>query len=618
MKVLHEPKSTNIDNLKNWKDQLTVFLQASTSGTFANTNLVNNLYDVLLRYVNYPSIPKTNETQVALASEKDQFSNQDKVTFIQDVDEEILSAELSASAEQAKSFKIGAWFYQPEENEKSQYVKLVWMNVQKTRFALVSLQGIKCGEWKIQEIAQKIMQKNLLQISDDDLMLINLGIEGILNRVLSQLSYQYEEQQSIGLVDSLGFEGKLNEALASAIHKRKQHVLGFIKLHQMELVRREYGYKVSDHLLKEISKLFSIPSNLRYTLAIVSNEQFCLLLEDCSDEQAMPFVLEQIRRIKNSDIFVDGISHCIDVSIGLTIITCESETVPALLNQAEIASIAAMKEDKNTVKIFSPDDVSVAKILLAREWAKKVHTILDEDLLKLRAQKITSLKGASLKPFYEILLGVMANDSEIISPQDFIDACRQHNMIADVDLWVLSHCLQWMAQHKDALQSIEAVAIKVANESLENEHFIQYLQDQANKHSIPLEKICLEIEESVIGTHFTTIAPLIDRLKAIGCKCTIDRFGTGSQTYAYLDTLKVDFLKIDGSLAKGMATQKSDLLMGRSIIVIGRSSGKRIIAEHIENEEMLNKVRELGVDYGQGNFIEPPVLLDSLFMVSNR
>ena len=148
--------------------------------------------------------------------------------------------------------------------------------------------------------------------------------------------------------------------------------------------------------------------------------------------------------------------------------------------------------------------------------------------------------------------------------------------------------------------------------SLVDEEFPEYVTRKFRDSGIPGHKVCFEITETAAIANLDSAIQLINSLKGLGCKFSLDDFGSGLSSFAYLKKLPVDFLKIDGSFVKEIADNPIDLAMVKSIAEIGRVLGKETIAEFVENEAIMEKLREIGVDYAQGYGIGRPESLDVL------
>jgi EAL domain-containing protein (putative c-di-GMP-specific phosphodiesterase class I) len=206
----------------------------------------------------------------------------------------------------------------------------------------------------------------------------------------------------------------------------------------------------------------------------------------------------------------------------------------------------------------------------------------------------------------EIIIRAKDNQGNVLPTQDFILAAEHYNRITILDRWVVTSVLEWMQQHQDEMPSIGGFAINLSGRSLNDADFLDFIYASVTEAGIPTDWICFEITETADINDLSDVAEFIIKIKETGCHFSLDDFGSGLASYAYLKTLPVDYLKIDGTFVKNMHENPNDYAVVKSICDIGHFMGKKIIAEFVENDEILELLRNLGVDYAQGWGIEKP------------
>jgi len=245
--------------------------------------------------------------------------------------------------------------------------------------------------------------------------------------------------------------------------------------------------------------------------------------------------------------------------------------------------------------------------------AVKVARILEGDRLQLTCQRVEPIgENPDTKPHYEILLGIRDKRGDLVSPKAFIRAAERSDQITQVDRWVIRTALQWMAQNKRRLLQFGGFSINLSALSINDDSLTQYVIDQFMETKVPPGKVVFEVTETAAIERLSTAEEFIRVMKDYGCRFSLEDFGTGNSSYEYLRQLAVDFVKIDGMFVKDLETNPSDYAMVKSITEIGHLMGKKAIAEFVENETTLDKLKEIGVDYAQGNVVEKPMLLQQL------
>jgi EAL domain-containing protein (putative c-di-GMP-specific phosphodiesterase class I) len=217
------------------------------------------------------------------------------------------------------------------------------------------------------------------------------------------------------------------------------------------------------------------------------------------------------------------------------------------------------------------------------------------------------------KPFhhYELLIRLSDEKGNPISPDEFISAAEYYSMMPTLDRWVIKNSLKQISAIP-AQKILPVFAINLSGQSLNDPHFLDFVLKEIKNSGVDPQMLCFEITEQVAVEDVTSINALIHRLKALGCKFSLDDFGTGVSSYGYLRSLDVDYLKIDGSFVKNIANDEVAKTMVQSINQVGHTMNLKVIAEYVENEEIIHILREMGVDYGQGYEICRPGPLEAV------
>jgi EAL domain-containing protein (putative c-di-GMP-specific phosphodiesterase class I) len=197
----------------------------------------------------------------------------------------------------------------------------------------------------------------------------------------------------------------------------------------------------------------------------------------------------------------------------------------------------------------------------------------------------------------------------LIPPMAFIPAAERYGLMPQLDRWVIRNAF---AQHKRCHGSgnyASTCAINLSATSISDDNFYEFVAEQLDLQELPPQEICFEITETSAIANLTQAVSLIEKMKALGCRIALDDFGSGMSSFAYLKHLPVDYLKIDGEFVKDLISDSVDQAMVEAINAISHTMRIETIAEFVENEAILEKLRIIGVDYGQGYGIEKPRLM---------
>lgn len=204
----------------------------------------------------------------------------------------------------------------------------------------------------------------------------------------------------------------------------------------------------------------------------------------------------------------------------------------------------------------------------------------------------------------------MEEDGNIILPGNFLPAAEQYNLTTKLDRWVIETAFNFLSRNPRYLKELFLCDINLSGHSLNNNEFLEFIVNRFKQSDVPPDKICFEITETAAIANMSSAIHFIKTLKGLGCKFALDDFGRGLSSFAYLKTLPVDFLKIDGLFVKGISDDPIDLAMVKSINEVGQVMNKKTIAEFVESDGILDKLRIIGVDYAQGYSIGRPIPIE--------
>ena len=424
-------------------------------------------------------------------------------------------------------------------------------------------------------------------------------------RLSRQISHQASHDALTGLINRLEFERRLKRVLETALSETTNNALCFLDLDQFKLVNDTCGHVAGDELLRQVSRLLQDNVRHRDTVARLGGDEFGLLMEHCSLKEAKQVASKLIKVVADYKFMWEDKHFKIGVSIGLVIVNELSANLNGVMSAADTACYMAKEQGRNRTHVYQEDDEELAKRHGEMQWAVRLPRALEENRLQLYFQPmapvaINHVEGAH----YEVLLRMA--DTNIVMPNAFFPAADRYNLTSRLDRWVINRAFQSIVDHPAHLESLYLCSINLSGHSLNDETFLEFVNTQFKKFPIPPEKICFEITETVAIANLSRANAFMKVLKEQGCRFSLDDFGSGLSSFAYLKNLPVDFLKIDGMFVKDMLEDSLDFAMVKSINEIGQVMGKQTIAEFVENGAIFEKLREIGIDYAQGYGIKRP------------
>jgi diguanylate cyclase (GGDEF)-like protein len=448
------------------------------------------------------------------------------------------------------------------------------------------------------------------------------------------LSWQARHDALTGLVNRHEFEVQLTQAIQSAqsvlpslpllapLQPSPQHTLCYVDLDQFKIVNDTCGHNAGDELLRRLAQIFQREVRTTDTLARLGGDEFGILFYNCSLDQARQIVERIHQQVGLFRFLWQEQSFNVSASFGLVQIDRESAGLTAVLSAADAACYAAKEAGRNRIHLYYSDDDELTRQRGERLWISQIHQAIEEDRFRLYAQDIvpiTPLPGMDeplgdgrwqFERHVEILLRMIDRDGKIIPPGYFIPAAERYGLMTDLDRVVIE---TFFRSYADACLSHSGrpldsclYAINLSARSLNDAQFIDFVKAQFVKYRLPPHVICFEITETAAIANIDQASQFIEELKQMGCHFALDDFGSGMNCFAYLKQLKIDYLKIDGSFIQNITTEKIDQELVACMHRIAHVLGVKTVAEWVENDEILQTLREIGIDYAQGYGLHRP------------
>lgn len=424
-----------------------------------------------------------------------------------------------------------------------------------------------------------------------------------------QLSHQATHDALTGLYNRKEFEYQLGLLLNNAKTEGKSHSLLYLDLDQFKIVNSTCGHIAGDALLKQLVTIIQGRVRRGDTFARLGGDEFGILLKNCPIERTFAVAEAFLSTVRSFRFAWGEKTFEVGVSIGAIPIHPQSESVAALLGQADIACYAAKEAGRNRAHVHAGDDEKLVTIRQKEmHWVGHILKAIEEDRIILYKQKIAPVNTElSNEIHYEVLIRMRDEQGTIIPPGSFLPAAERYDLMPRIDRWVVHQAFVHLAKnHSTNEEGTDFIAINLSGMTLNEPSFPQFVRDELNKFQVPTHAICFEITETVAIASLDKAAAFMREMKQLGFRFALDDFGSGVSSFGYLKQLPIDYLKIDGSFVKDMVADPIDWAIVESITQIGHVMNLKIIAEWVENEATLVALNRIGVDFAQGFGIAKP------------
>ena len=433
------------------------------------------------------------------------------------------------------------------------------------------------------------------------------------HEISQQLSYDASHDPLTGLANRREFELRLQRALEMTQATGATHAVCFMDLDRFKTINDTCGHVAGDELLRQLGHMLQQKVRAADVVARLGGDEFAVLLHNCGPNDALQVANNLLKAVDQFQ-FVWGVSTFnLGVSIGVVVVNPHFKRLAQVMNAADTACYAAKDAGRDRVYVYQEDAALVARRHGELEWVARAKRALVENRLFLEAQPIQPLAaGDGEPPHYELLVRMRDESGRAVPPGAFLPAVERYNLSVRYDRWVITAALDWMRRHGAVLSRVGRFFINLSRDSVVDPETCAFVRQAAASAGVDPQRLGFEVTESVAIANLTRVNQLITELRRCGCSFALDDFGSGVSSFAYLKALGADYLKIDGMFVGNISQDRVDYAMVRSIKEIGHAMGKKVIAESVESQAVLEKLREIGVDYAQGFGIGTPRPVDEI------
>lgn len=409
-----------------------------------------------------------------------------------------------------------------------------------------------------------------------------------------------------GLPDRRMLEQRLAELLAAAAPGPRQ--LLYLDLDQFKVINDLCGHRAGDELLRRLTGQWQAVLQHGELLARLGGDEFCVVLARPGLVAAREAGERMIALAGELRFKWAGETFRIGASGGLVEFG-PFEEPGVLLAAADSACWAAKEGGRNRLQVFDVDDEALMSRQEQMGWLTRITRALEEDRFVLYHQTIHGLDNGNGDSIHsEILLRMIGEDGGLIEPNAFIPAAERYNLMPRLDRWVVANVFAGLArrQAENPEAPLGVTAINLSGTTLNDEKFVDFLRARFEEHGIPPAAVCFELTETAAISNLDRATHFIGEVRALGCTISLDDFGSGVSSFAYLRALGVDYLKIDGTFVHNMDTDPVNYAMVEAIHRVGEVMNIPTVAEFVGQQGIADCLKRIGVNYAQGYHLHLP------------
>lgn len=401
------------------------------------------------------------------------------------------------------------------------------------------------------------------------------------------------------------FTEEFEKSLRTAIRYKHNNSLLYLDLDQFKDINDTSGHAAGDQLLQLVAK--TLKKVVRFTdlVARLGGDEFAILLPESDDIGAVTLSQKIISELNKIQLEYGSVRHKVSTSIGIVNFPLIDATVHELMGYADLAMYKAKSKGKGTYHVFSPDDETKEQLETRVFWKHQIEQALEEKLFVLHYQPILNIASSQIS-HYEVLIRMKnPQTGEMRAPAKFIQVAEEVGLIQSIDQYVIKQGIAQLARLQQQGMNVK-LAINLSGSVVDAPVLLPLLKKLFKTTNVDPTGLIFEVTETAAVSNFQQAQLMMTAVKALGCQFSLDDFGVGFASFNYMKQLPVDIIKIDGIFIKDLDKNAHDQLFVKALVDVAKGLGKKVIAEFVENQEVLKILDEYGVEYAQGYHIGKP------------
>lgn len=382
--------------------------------------------------------------------------------------------------------------------------------------------------------------------------------------------------------------------------------LFFIDLDGFKMINDLNGHALGDRLLKSVANALTLTFRPEDLVARLGGDEFAVATQGLRAEQLQGVCERLLRNVSNASGTVTAFSSSpvkISCSVGVAWYPDDGADAEALLAAADQAMYAAKNAGRNTWRQYLPQQNSDARKSQWLVWSQRLNEAFEHNRFQVFLQAIFNADGDHID-HYEALVRLenSAAPGEFHLSSELILHAEDSGKVQALDRMMLTHCIQHLREHP----AHPPIAVNISSRTVVDPSLAPFIQGLLTTNQVPAARLHLELTETAALTNIEQAVLTVENLQRMGCQVGLDDFGSGFTSFTYLRDLRVNYIKMDGGFVRALAADRQCQILLKAVVDIAHASGRKVIAEWIEDQATLELVRSYGVDQVQGFWLHQP------------
>lgn len=483
-------------------------------------------------------------------------------------------------------------------------VSVAWVGEDHSSLILADTLGNKTGSVGLQELAMQMRRGTARVLEQTGMPAVDRALYTSLQNAHGRLAEEAVADPLTGLVKENAFREAMEDAMVEARRDCVSHALGVLAVDRLDEVRDRGGEAAGNDLLRQVAARLREAVAAEVLSARLGGELLAVLLRDVTQGQGFERVDRARDALAAAPYRIGEAEMSITASAGLAPFGADAPSVERVIEAARSAAQIAHRAGGNTTRIHHVEEVEDVSVRSRELLGEHLAGALQAGSLQLAAQRIVPQRQDPGLPAHLELMPSLAMEAGLRAEQAALRrAAEQKKRGADLDRWLIRAAMRWVADHPDRLPADGLCLLRLSGDSIADDGTVAFITDELLNTAIPPSRLCFELSDTSGLGGRSGADELVQALREFGCRFAVGDFGSGQSSLARIKDLKIDIVRIARMAGRDIVNDRADATLVCSVVEMARFLGVPAVADCADSSAMLTKLRDLGVDYAQGNAV---------------